>query len=243
MPETTTEYVVRAPYTHTPGVEDLQYPPNFETEDAALEWMAMRVTSRSNAAWELSWLLAKYAPADNEYGEQRLARACARLSMNKGTAGRWRWMGGTWDLDTIKRFDRLQHTHYQPATKVMAEAQLRKDTAKMARILDILHRANEGKEDEEWGDTTPRSVKWIKDTIQREIEGIEPVETDDGETPTMVSGHLCHELMQDGEGNWHWVTAILHPNKATAEQVKEHLSERGLLGQYVSAIIKVEVGE
>ena len=65
----TTDYVVREPYTHTPGVEDLAYPPKFDSEDAAYEWMAMRAVGRSNAAWELSWLLAQFAPADNEYGK------------------------------------------------------------------------------------------------------------------------------------------------------------------------------
>jgi len=236
-----TEYVVSG-FTHTLGVEDLTYPPAFDTEDEAYEWIGLRATRLSNDKWELSWFLARFAPADNEYGEQRLKRASARIGINAATAGRWRWMGSVWTLDVVKRFERLQHTHYGPATKVMSEAILRRDKAKVQKILDIMRRANEGKEDD-WGDPTPRSVTWVKQTIQREIEGIEPKSTEDGDTAALINGHLIHEHMMDEQGEWHYVTGVEHPNEATWVEVQSKLIERALMGQYVSVLIQIEANE
>ena len=240
--ETRTNYIVQHDFDHTGGVEDLSYPPKFETEDAAYEWLDLCSSRRSNDAWRLSWFLAQFAPASNEYGEARLKRACTRLAINPATGGKWRWMGETWSLDAVRQFDRLRHSHYVPATKVMAEAQLRKDHDKIIRIIDILHRANEGEEDED-GIYEARSVAWVKATIRHEVEGIPPKDDSDGDTPTQICGHLTHEYMQDEERNWYYVTAIIHPNQATWDDVRERLAERGMLGQYVSAVETMEAGE
>jgi len=212
-------------YAKTPTVADLTYPPQFATEDEAIEWMTLRRESTNYNTWQVSWALSQLVPPDAKYGDEALRKLCYELDLDPSTGGRMRWMGATWSLDIVRRFDRLKHTHYLPATRAMAhaleEAMRTGDHTPVEAILDILDEANEGEETPS-GRIKAKPVSWIKKEIREKIDGITSDAT--GNDVAKVTGLIAHDVLYDEDGTGYFVTCLIHANEVVWNDVGKKLA-------------------
>ncbi len=228
-------------YLRTPSVENLAYPPDFLTQDEAIEWCKVRVDGKSISNWELSWALSRLAPSDSDNGDEALSFVARELDIDLGSAGRMRWMGSVWTLDAVRRFDRLKHKHYEYGTRLIQKALLSNNHDLLERILDLYYQANEGEGNEldRTGFPRPWSASKLKRELKLQIEGAEPIPDED--KPPAIHGLFTHERMMDEDGEWHYVSAIIYPNEAAFRQAAEKLGI--VLGQYVTTSIKLDESE
>lgn len=220
-----------------PTVDNLQLPPEFHTEDEAIEYLATLSSTRSLADWEAAYLLSTIS---TQYGDATFARACDKAKISRGKGGRLRWVGQTWPIDIVKRFKNLTFTHFADVTALMNEAYKSKDSTMMENLLDVLYQADRNPRD----DGSIKSAEQVRVEAYQVCKGVDlkqKTDEDANEKPFTVRGMLLdHPGVPLSDGSRKPALVILLEDEASREYLVGELKQRGLYGQYVANKLSID---
>lgn len=213
-----------------PTIENLQPLPIFNTEDEAIEYLAVLSSTQSLTKWEASYLLASIA---TQYGDATFHRACDRAKISRGTGGRMRWIGQTWPMDIVKRFGNLSYTHFAEVTALMNELLKRGDNTGIEELLEVLYNANE--EDE-----CPSAEK-VRADAYRIVKKIDVKTSAESGKPFTVRGMILdHPGISLSDGTRRPALVIVLEDEASRIHIVDELKARGLYGQYIACPFRLD---